>query len=106
VYTPNSGEKLLRLNWRIDTWDVNFNKYINKLYSIKPVIICGDLNVAHKEIDIKNPEKNKKNPGFTIEERESFTNIIYNNDLIDIFRIMHPTIIKYTYWSYGELIIF
>jgi len=100
VYTPNSGEKLARLNYRITTWDNIFLKYINKLKENKKVIICGDLNVAHKEIDLKNPKNNLKTAGFTIEERNSFDDILDKNELIDTFRHLHKDTIKYSYWSY------
>jgi exodeoxyribonuclease-3 len=98
VYTPNSGEKLKRLDWRVNEWDVYFRKIIKEIN--KPVIIVGDLNVAHKEIDIKNPSKNQKSAGFTIEERNSFTKTLDECKLIDVFRHYHPDIIEYTYWSY------
>lgn len=100
VYTPNSGKTLARLNYRTTTWDNMFLKYINKLKKIKKVIVCGDLNVAHKEIDLKNPKTNLKTAGFTVEERESFDNILDNTKLIDTFRHLHKEIIKYSYWSY------
>jgi len=100
VYTPNSGQVLNRLDWRVNTWDIYFYNYINYLQNIKPVIICGDLNVAHNDIDIKNKKSNLRSAGFTIEERTSFTNFINNLNLIDSFRFLYPEIIKYSYWSY------
>jgi exodeoxyribonuclease-3 len=100
VYTPNSGEALHRLKWRTEVWDRAFENYINHLQLTKPVIICGDLNVAHKEIDLKNPKTNLKTAGFTIEERESFSNILNNCNLIDSFRYLYPDKIEYSYWSY------
>lgn len=100
VYTPNSGEKLNRLKWRTEIWDREFEKYINKLQEKKPIIICGDLNVAHKEIDLKNPSGNKYTAGYTKEERESFEEILKNCNLVDIYRYLNPTLIEYTYWSY------
>lgn len=98
VYTPNSGVALERLKFRTETWDIAFNNYINKLN--KKVIVCGDLNVAHNEIDLKNPKTNKRTAGFTDEERQQFNNILNNNDLIDAFRYKNPDLIKYSYWSY------
>ena len=100
VYTPNSGENLKRLDWRIDIWDNKFKEFILLLKKHKPVIICGDLNVAHKEIDIKNPDINIRNAGFTIEERYSFTKLLKECDLIDVYRKKYPKKIEYTYWSY------
>lgn len=100
VYTPNSGQALARLDFRVKIWDSMFIKYINKLKEHKKVIVCGDLNVAHKEIDIKNPKTNLRSAGFTIEERESFDKILNNTDLIDTFRHFHKETIKYSFWSY------
>jgi exodeoxyribonuclease-3 len=99
-YTPNSGVELDRLTFRTKTWDVAFRKYINKLQKTKPVIVCGDLNVAHKEIDLKNPKTNLKTPGYTKEERESFEKLLNECNLIDSFRNLNPELIKYSYWSY------
>lgn len=100
VYTPNSGQVLARLEYRTKTWDKMFTKYILKLQEKKEVILCGDLNVAHKEIDLKNPKTNLRTAGFTIEERDSFDNILNKTSLHDSFREMHPDTIKYSYWSY------
>lgn len=100
VYTPNSGQALARLEYRTKTWDKMFTKYILKLQEKKEVIICGDLNVAHKEIDLKNPKTNLRTAGFTVEERESFDTILKKTSLLDSFREMHPEIIKYSFWSY------
>ncbi len=100
VYTPNSGLALARLDYRINTWDVAFKKYLAKLQKDKPIIVCGDLNVAHQEIDIHNPKGNKKTAGFTNEERESFTSLLETLDLIDTYRHMHPKWNEYSYWSY------
>lgn len=100
VYTPNSGEALARLEYRTTIWDNMFLIYINKLKENKKIIVCGDLNVAHKEIDLKNPKTNLKTAGFTIEERESFSKILEKTDLIDTFRYLHKDDIKYSYWSY------
>jgi exodeoxyribonuclease-3 len=100
VYTPNSGEELKRLKYRITEWDVKFLEFIMKLQEKKSVILCGDLNVAHKEIDLKNPKTNLRSAGFTIEERESFTNLLNKTNMIDTFRYFNPDTIKYSYWSY------
>jgi exodeoxyribonuclease-3 len=100
VYTPNSGAVLKRLDYRINEWDTNFSKFLNKLQKKKPLIICGDLNVAHKEIDIKNSKQNLRSAGYTIEERDSFDNILKKNKLIDTFRYLNPELIKYSYWTY------
>ncbi len=100
VYTPNSGEGLKRLDYRVNTWDKMFIKYINNLQEKKPVIICGDLNVAHKEIDIKNAKSNLQTAGFTIEERTSFDKILKDLNVVDTFRHLNPLEIKYSFWSY------
>ena len=98
VYTPNSKRELLRLPYR-QQWDIDFLKYMKQLEKNKPVIVCGDLNVAHKEIDLKNPRTNKKNAGFTNEERLGFDNYI-NSGFIDTFRIFNQDGGHYTWWSY------
>jgi exodeoxyribonuclease-3 len=100
VYTPNSGVALARLDWRTKVWDKAFYNYINHLQHHKPVIICGDLNVAHYEIDIKNPKSNLKTAGYTIEERTTFNNLLNDLNLVDTFRYKYPDKIKYSYWSY------
>jgi exodeoxyribonuclease-3 len=100
VYTPNSGQALARLEWRTLVWDRAFEEYIITLKKMKPVIVCGDLNVARKEIDLKNPKTNLRTAGFTIEERESFEKLLINTELIDSFRQLYPEKIKYSYWSY------
>jgi len=100
VYTPNSGQALARLEWRTNTWDRAFEKYIQELQKNKPVIICGDLNVAHLAIDLKNPKTNLKTAGYTIEERDSFNSILKNCNLLDSYRIINPDKIEYSYWSY------
>jgi exodeoxyribonuclease-3 len=100
VYTPNSGEELKRLDYRTKTWDKVFRKKIIELQEHKPVIVCGDLNVAHKEIDLKNPKTNLKTAGYTIEERESFDKLLKDAELIDTFRFLNPEKVEYSYWSY------
>lgn len=98
VYTPNSKRELLRLDYR-KIWDKDFLTYMKKLEEVKPVIFCGDLNVAHTEIDLKNPKTNHSNPGFTDEERDGFTNIV-NSGFIDTFREFNKEGGYYTWWSY------
>jgi len=98
VYTPNSKRELLRLAYRQE-WDAAFLKFVKKLEEEKPVIFCGDLNVAHKEIDLKNPKTNRRNPGFTDEERTSFDNIV-DAGFIDTFREFNTDEGHYTWWSY------
>ena len=100
VYTPNSGQGLNRLEFRTKEWDRAFENYINKLQESKPVIVCGDLNVARNDIDIARPKTNHKTAGFTKEERESFEKIIKNCDMIDSFRMKNSETIKYSFWSY------
>ena len=99
VYTPNSKRELLRLEYRAQEWDIDFLKYLKKLEEEKPVIFCGDLNVAHKEIDLKNPKTNKRNAGFTDEERSGFDNYIASG-FIDTFREFEKGEGHYTWWSY------
>jgi len=98
VYTPNSKRELLRLDYR-QKWDADFLIFVKDLEQKKPVIFCGDLNVAHKEIDLKNPKTNRRNPGFTDEERASFDNIV-NAGFIDTFREFNTEEGHYTWWSY------
>ena len=98
VYTPNSKRELLRLKYRIE-WDIDFLNYLKELEKSKPVIFCGDLNVAHTEIDLKNPKTNHSNPGFTDEERQGFTNMI-KTGFIDTFREFTKEGGHYTWWSY------
>ena len=99
VYTPNSQSELKRLDYRMK-WEDDFREYLKKLDSIKPVIVCGDLNVAHKEIDLKNPKTNRKNAGFTDEEREKLT-ILLDNGFIDTYRHFNPDKEGiYSWWSY------
>lgn len=97
VYTPNSQRELTRLNYRM-LWEDAFRKYICSFD--KPVVLCGDLNVAHKEIDLRNPKQNIKNAGFTIEEREKFSCVL-DSGFIDSFRYLYPDKeYAYTWWSY------
>jgi exodeoxyribonuclease-3 len=100
VYTPNSGQALARLKFRTTIWDRVFENYIRELQKKKAVIICGDLNVAHHEIDLKNPKTNTKTAGYTIEERNSFTNLLNECKLIDSYRVLDPDKVEYSYWSY------
>ncbi len=98
AYVPNSGEGLKRLDFRMQ-FENDLLEYLNELKKIKPVIYTGDLNVAHNEIDIKNPQANIHNAGFTKEEREKFT-ILLSNGYIDTFRKLYPQEVKYSWWSY------
>lgn len=99
VYTPNSQEELKRLAYRMQ-WEVDFLKYLKKLEERKPVIFCGDLNVAHQEIDLKNPKTNRKNAGFTDEERAKFSEVL-DAGFIDTFRYFYPDATDiYSWWSY------
>ena len=99
VYTPNSQNELKRLDYRMK-WEDDFRTYLNNLDDIKPVIVCGDLNVAHKEIDLKNPKTNRKNAGFTDEERNKFTTLL-ESGFIDTFRYFYPNEENiYSWWSY------
>ncbi|HNX58016.1 MAG TPA: exodeoxyribonuclease III [Spirochaetota bacterium] len=99
VYVPNSQRGLERLPYRHDRWDVDFLKYLKKLEKKKPVIFCGDLNVAHKEIDLANPKSNVKNAGFTPEERAGFDNIV-SAGFVDTFREFTKEGGHYSWWSY------
>lgn len=99
VYVPNSQDDLRRLSYRM-TWEDAFRSYLKELDSKKPIIVCGDLNVAHKEIDLKNPKSNKRNAGFTDEERGKFTELL-DAGFIDTFRYFHPDQADiYSWWSY------
>jgi exodeoxyribonuclease-3 len=99
VYTPNSQSELKRLEYRMK-WEEDFRNYLIQLNNKKPVIVCGDLNVAHQEIDLKNPKNNKKNAGFTEEERNKFTQLL-NHDFIDTYRYFNPEKEgSYSWWSY------
>ena len=98
VYTPNSQDGLRRLEYRMK-WEDDFQAYLHKLDEKKPVIVCGDMNVAHQEIDLKNPKTNHKNAGFTDEEREKMTRLL-SNGFIDTFRTLYPEQVTYSWWSY------
>lgn len=98
VYTPNAQEELRRLDYRM-TWEDAFQAYLHQLDAKKPVIVCGDMNVAHQEIDLKNPKTNRRSAGFTDEERSKMTQLL-SNGFTDTFRMLHPEQITYSYWSY------
>lgn len=99
VYTPNSQDQLMRLGYRVE-WEKAFRDYLIALDSKKPVIVCGDMNVAHKEIDLKNPKTNRRNAGFTDEERNEFSKLL-DAGFVDTFRHVHPDLTDaYTWWSY------
>lgn len=99
VYTPNSKKELLRLEYRMK-WEDDFRQYLLNLEKKKPVVLCGDLNVAHQEIDLKNPKTNKKNAGFTDEERSKIS-ILLESGFIDSFRYLYPDKVdSYSWWSY------
>lgn len=98
-YTPNSQRGLARLDYRME-WEEDFRKYLNMLDQVKPVVLCGDLNVAHKEIDLKNPAANRKNAGFSDEERSQFQNLL-DAGYTDTFRHLYPDAAdRYSWWSY------
>lgn len=98
VYTPNSQEELRRLDYRM-TWEDAFQAYLHQLDAKKTVIVCGDMNVAHQEIDLKNPKTNRRSAGFTDEERSKMTQLL-SNGFTDTFRTLHPEQVTYSYWSY------
>ena len=98
VYTPNSQDGLKRLDYRM-TWDDAFREYVLGLKARKGVVICGDMNVAHEEIDIKNPKANRRNAGFTDEERQKFSELL-EAGFVDTWRSQHPDEVKYSWWSY------
>jgi exodeoxyribonuclease III len=98
AYIPNAGQKLDRLQYRVNEYDKCFQEYCNDLKKKKTVIICGDLNVCHKEIDIARPKGNEKTAGFTIEERNSFTKFL-GTGWVDTFRKFYPDTVKYSWWS-------
>jgi exodeoxyribonuclease-3 len=97
-YTPNSQDGLKRLDYRM-RWEDDFRAYLQRLDQQKPVILCGDLNVAHEEIDIKNPKTNRHNAGFTDEERQQFSNLLASG-FCDTYRTLHPDKVEYSWWSY------
>ncbi|MBO5478230.1 MAG: exodeoxyribonuclease III [Clostridia bacterium] len=98
IYTPNSKRELERLDYRM-IWEDEIRSYLTRLNKEKPVIMCGDLNVAHEEIDLKNPKTNRRNAGFTDEERGKMTELL-NAHFTDSFRYIYPERIAYTWWSY------
>ena len=98
VYTPNTQDELKRLDYRMQ-WETDFQVYLKTLDAKKPVIVCGDMNVAHQEIDLKNPKTNRRNAGFTDEEREKMTQLL-NSGFVDTFRFLYPETITYSWWSY------
>ena len=97
-YTPNSQDGLKRLDYRMQ-WEDDFRGYLCQLDTIKPVVLCGDLNVAHEEIDLKNPKTNRRNPGFTDEERGKLTELL-GCGFVDSFRALWPDRVTYSWWSY------
>ena len=98
VYTPNSQDGLRRLDYRMK-WEKDFQDYLHRLDRKKPVVVCGDMNVAHEEIDIKNPKTNRRNAGFTDEEREKMTQLL-DSGFSDTFRTLYPEQVTYSWWSY------
>ena len=98
VYTPNSQDGLRRLDYRM-TWEDDFRRFLASLDSKKPVIVCGDMNVAHEEIDLKNPKTNRMNAGFTDQEREKFSTLL-DEGFVDSFRMLHPEEQQFSWWSY------
>lgn len=98
LYSPNSQEELKRLDYRM-VYEDHLSAYLQKLKQSKPVIVTGDLNVAHQEIDIKNPKQNERNAGYTLEEREKLDKLLQTG-FVDTFRYLHPSEVKYSWWSY------
>lgn len=98
VYTPNAQEGLRRLDYRMQ-WDDVFRRHLEGLDRVKPVVVCGDLNVAHEDIDLKNPAANHHNAGFSDEERDKFS-LLLRSGFIDSFRMLHPSEVTYSWWSY------
>lgn len=98
AYVPNSKEKLARLDYRLK-WEEALLEHLNKLDNVKPIIYCGDLNVAHNEIDLKNPSTNHFSAGFSDEERNAFTHLL-SNGYVDTYRYLYPERIQYSWWSY------
>ena len=99
VYTPNSKNGLERLRLRAEKWDKEFLRYLKELEQMKPVVVCGDFNAAHEEIDIARPSSNHHSAGFTDEERQGITNMI-DAGFVDTFRTLHPDEVRYTWWSH------
>ena len=99
VYTPNSKSGLERLSLRAEKWDAEFLKYLKSLEKVKPVVVCGDFNAAHEEIDIAQPASNHHSAGFTDEERQGITNLV-SAGFVDTFRALHPEAVRYTWWSH------
>ncbi|MBQ9416709.1 MAG: exodeoxyribonuclease III [Clostridia bacterium] len=97
-YTPNSQDGLRRLDYRL-AWERDFSAYLQELDRSRGVVLCGDLNVAHEEIDIRNPKTNHFNPGFSDQERQAMTDLL-EKGFCDTFRILHPDTVKYSWWSY------
>ena len=97
-YTPNSKDGLIRLDYRMQ-WEDDFRAFLKKLEEHKPVILCGDLNVAHEEIDLKNPKTNRMNAGFSDQERSKMSELLANG-FIDTYRYLYPDKIEYSWWSY------
>ena len=98
VYTPNAQDGLRRIEYRL-SWEDAFRSRLCELDKVKPVIVCGDMNVAHEEIDLKNPKTNRRNAGFTDEEREAMTRLL-DSGFVDTFRRLHPDEVTYSWWSY------
>ncbi|KAH9679681.1 DNA-(apurinic or apyrimidinic site) endonuclease [Citrus sinensis] len=99
-YFPNSGDGLRRLSYRITEWDPSLSSYVKELEKKKPVVLTGDLNCAHQEIDIYNPAGNRRSAGFTDEERQSFGTNFLSKGFVDTFQAQHPGVVGYTYWGY------
>uniref|UniRef100_A0A0E0JPV5 DNA-(apurinic or apyrimidinic site) endonuclease n=1 Tax=Oryza punctata TaxID=4537 RepID=A0A0E0JPV5_ORYPU len=100
AYVPNSGDGLKRLTYRVTEWDPSLGNYMKELEKLKPVILTGDLNCAHQEIDIHDPAGNRRSAGFTTEERESFETNFLSKGFVDTFRKQHPNVVGYSYWGY------
>ena len=98
TYVPNAQDGLRRLDYRM-RWDADLRAYLQRLDQQKPVVLCGDLNVAHEEIDLKNPKTNRRNAGFTDEERQQFSELLAAG-FVDTYRALHPDTIEYSWWSY------
>lgn len=101
AYVPNAGEGLKRLNYRVEQWDADFHAYLKQLEIErgKPVVLAGDLNVAHTEIDVYDPKGKDKVPGYTPQERQSFHDFLEQKGFCDTFRFLYPNEVKFTFWS-------